>query len=133
MFYLRYLPFVIIGVLTLIIVVMNVKKNNFSEKDSLFWTIAGLIMILSPLYMGYVDRLAHFVGVDYPPALIFALIFIYVFFLLYRLSAAAHKQNERITELIQLNAIYENELRILKEKISKLESENNDVKGNHNV
>jgi len=117
MFYLRYIVFAILGVLTLIIVIMNVRKNRFSEKESLFWTIAGLIMILSPLYMNHVDRLAAMVGVDYAPSLIFALIFIYVFFMLYRQSAALHKQNERIVELIQLNAIYENELRTLREKV----------------
>ena len=117
MFYLRYMPFVALGLVTLIIVVVNVKKNKFSEKESFFWTIAGLIMTFSPLYMGYVDRFADLVGVDYPPALIFAFIFIFVFFLIYRLSATVHKLNERIIELIQLNAIYENELRALKEKI----------------
>ena len=116
MFYLRYMPFVALGIITLIIVIMNVRKNRFSENESLFWTIAGLIMIFSPLYMGYVDRLALMVGVDYAPSLIFALTFIYVFFLLYRLSASTHRLNERIVELIQLNAIYENELRILREK-----------------
>jgi len=121
MIYLRYVPFLVMGILTLIIVVSNVKKNRFSEKESLFWTIAGLIMALSPFYMGYIDRLAVMVGVEYPPALVFALAFVYVFFLLYRLSAATHKQNERIVELIQLNSIYENELRALKEKIKRIE------------
>jgi len=121
MMYLRYVPFFLIGILTLIIVVRNVRKNRFSEKESLFWTIAGLIMALSPFYMGYIDRLAALVGVDYAPALIFALAFIFVFFLLYRLSAAAHRQNERVVELIQLNSIYENELRVLKEKIKRIE------------
>ena len=117
MFYLRYITFAALGIITLIVVIMNVRKNRFSEKESLFWTIAGLIMILSPLYMNYVDRLAAMVGVDYAPSLIFALIFLYVFFLLYRQSATIHKMNESIIELIQLNAIYENELRTLREKI----------------
>jgi len=117
MFYLRSITFATLGIITLIIVIMNVRKNRFSEKESLFWTIAGLLMILSPLYTNYVDRLAAMVGVHYPPSLIFALIFLYVFFLLYRQSAAIHKMNESIVELIQLNAIYENELRTLREKI----------------
>jgi len=121
MFNLRYIPFVVLGLVTLVVVVMNVKKNKFSEKESLFWTIAGLIMVLSPLYMDSIDQLALMVGVEYAPALIFAFVFIFVFFLLYRLSAAVHKQNERIVELIQLNAIYENELRTLREKIDKQE------------
>jgi len=114
---------VIIGLLTLIILIINVRKNKFSEKESLFWAIAGMIMILSPLYMDHVDKLASLVGVEYAPSLIFALVFLFVFFLLYRQSATIHKMNERIIELIQLNAIYENELRVLKEKINKLESE----------
>ena len=123
MIVLRYIPFVIIGLLTLIILIINVRKNKFSEKESLFWAIAGMIMILSPLYMDHVDKLASLVGVEYAPSLIFALVFLFVFFLLYRQSATIHKMNERIIELIQLNAIYENELRVLKEKINKLESE----------
>jgi len=114
---LRYMPFVIIGIVTLVILIRNVIKNKFSEKESLFWAIAGLIMVLSPLYMDHVDKLASMVGVDYAPALIFALLFIFVFFLLYRLTANAHRQSEIIVELIQLNAIYENELRTLREQV----------------
>ena len=114
---LRYITFVVLGIITLAVVVMNVRKKKFSEKESLFWTIAGLIMVLSPIYMDYIDNLARAVGVDYAPSLIFALIFLFVFFLLYRQSATVHELNERIIELIQLNAIYENELRSLREKI----------------
>ena len=118
MFSIQFIPFVIIGIITLIIFIRNVIKNKFSEKESILWAIAAFVMILSPFYMGYVDRFANFVGVNYPPALIFALLFVYVFFLLYRHSAAQHKLNETIVELIQQNAIYEKELRDLTSKAS---------------
>ena len=121
MIVLRYVPFVIIGIVTLFALVVNVKKNKFSENESLFWAVAGLVMLFSPLYMDYIDTLSKSVGVDYAPALIFAMLFIFVFFLLYRQSAKVHSVNERVVELIQLNAIYENELRVLKEKIEKQE------------
>jgi len=124
MFNLRYMPFVVIGVLALIFLIVNVKKKKFSEKESIIWSIAVLIMILSPLYMDYVDKLAVLVGVSYPPSLIFAMLFLFVFFLIYRLSAAVHKLNEKVTELIQMNSIYENELRTMKEKLEKLENQN---------
>jgi len=114
---LRFMPFVLVGVITLVISIRNAMTNKFSEKESIIWTIAALIMMLSPLYMGVVDRIAHLVGVDYPPSLIFAFLFLFVFFLLYRQSAATHRMNEKLVELIQLNAIYENELRAIKEKI----------------
>jgi len=117
----RYLPFVVIGALTIVILIINLKKKKFSEKESLIWAIAGLIMVFSPLYMDYVDKLAAMVGVDYAPSLIFAVAFIFVFFLIYRLTAAVHKLNEKVTELIQLNAIYENELRALRESGNKPE------------
>ena len=112
----RYIPFVIIGVFTLILMIRNAARGKFSEKESLFWALAGLIMVTSPFYMDYVDRFSIMVGVTYTPALIFALVFVFVFFLLYRLSAAVHKLNERITELIQLNAIYEQEIRKLSKR-----------------
>jgi len=120
MIVLRYVPFVIIGIITLVAMVVNVKKNRFSENESLFWTIAGLIMLLSPLYMDHIDKISQSVGVEYAPALIFALLFIYVFFLLYRQSAKNHNLSEKLVEIIQLNAVYENELRQLKEEVKKL-------------
>lgn len=126
----RYIPFVIIGSLTLIMMIRNVVNGKFSEKESFFWAIAGLIMITSPLYMDYVDRFSIMVGVSYTPALIFALVFIFVFFLLYRLSAAVYRLNERITELIQLNAIYEHEIRKLsnnKDNTDIIESEHSNI------
>jgi len=122
----RYIPFVIIGAFTLIMMVRNVIKGKFSEKESLFWALAGLIMVTSPLYMDYVDKLSLLVGVTYTPALIFALLFIFVFFLLYRLSAAVYKLNEKMTELIQLNAIYEQEIRKLTNNAAV--TENEDIK-----
>ena len=122
----RYIPFVIIGAFTLIMMVRNVIKGKFSEKESLFWALAGLIMVTSPLYMDYVDKLSLMVGVTYTPALIFALLFIFVFFLLYRLSAAVYKLNEKMTELIQLNAIYEQEIRKLTNNAAV--TENEDIK-----
>jgi len=122
MFNVRYIPFVVIGVLALAVLIINVKKNKFSEKESIIGAIAGMILILSPFYMDYIDQLSLLVGVTYPPSLIFAMLFLFVFFLIFRLSAAVHKLTERVTELIQLNSIYENELRILKEKIEKLEN-----------
>jgi len=125
MFSMQFIPFVVIGIITLIVFIRNVIKNKFSEKESIIWAIAALIMILSPLYMGAVDRFVNFLGVEYPPALIFALLFILVFFLLYRQSAAQHKLNERVVELIQLNAIYEKELRSLGVKIGKQSPEEN--------
>jgi len=103
--------------------VRNVIKGKFSEKESLFWALAGLIMVTSPLYMDYVDKLSLMVGVTYTPALIFALLFIFVFFLLYRLSAAVYKLNEKMTELIQLNAIYEQEIRKLTKNAAGTEQE----------
>ena len=109
----RYLPFVVIGVFTLILMIRNAARGKFSEKESLFWALAGLIMVTSPFYMDYVDRLSIMIGISYTPSLIFALIFVFVFFLLYRISAAVYRLNERITELIQLNAIYEQEIRKL--------------------
>jgi hypothetical protein len=118
---LRYIPFVAIGLFTLIIMIRNVIRNRFSEKESLFWTVAGLIMVASPFYMGYVDRFSNMLGVTYAPSLIFALLFVFVFFLLYRLSATIHRLNERLVELIQLNAIYENELRTLKKRFEDID------------
>jgi len=110
----RYIPFVILGAFTLTMMVRNAIKGKFSEKESLVWAIAGLIMVTSPFYMRYVDRVSLFLGVSYTPALIFALLFIFVFLLIYRLSAMIYKLNERMTELIQLNAIYEQEIGKLK-------------------
>ena len=121
MYNLRYIPFVVIGAMAVVFLVINVKRNKFSEKESIIWAFAGLVLILSPFYMDYIDKLALLVGVTYAPSLIFALLFVFVFFLIYRLTAAVHGLNEKVTELIQLNSIYENELRALKEKIKKLE------------
>ena len=95
----------------------NAIKGKFSEKESLVWAIAGLIMVTSPFYMRYVDRISLFLGVSYTPALIFALLFVFVFLLIYRLSAMIYKLNERMTELIQQNAIFEKEIRKLKIKM----------------
>jgi len=120
----RYLPFVFIGVIALIVMIRNTIKGKFSETESLIWALAGLIMVTSPFYMDLVDRISLSIGVSYTPALIFALVFLFVFFLLYRLSAAVYRLNEKLTELVQLNAIYEQEIRKLSQGAATAEQKN---------
>ncbi|QPK94341.1 DUF2304 domain-containing protein [Actinomyces sp. zg-332] len=98
----KNLLFVFIGLLFFITTYRSVKKNIFSEKESFFWIILSCLLIISPVFVPVVDYVAHKIGIDYPPALLFLLIFAFCLLLIFRLSKHVYIQNEKLQELSQI-------------------------------
>lgn len=110
--------FVFLGIISMGIVYHNVKNSNFSEKESFFWMLASLIVMILPFCIPILNLSADKLGVEYPPSLLFLLSILFLFFLLFRLSKYLFIEHERIKELSQKLAILEfqiEELSIYKE------------------
>lgn len=97
--------FIIISLLCIIYVVIEVRKKNFSIKESFWWMFASLIMLLLSIFPYSIDKLAKLVGVSYPPALFFVLCIIFLVFMIFRNSRKISKQQEKIIDLAQQVAI----------------------------
>ena len=99
--------FVFLGILSMITVYSNVKNGNFSEKESFFWMMASLIVALLPFCIPILNRVSEILGIDYPPALLFVLSILFLFFLVFRVSKYLFIEHERVKELAQKVAILE--------------------------
>ena len=104
----------------IIFVILLVRKNKLDEKYSILWIMFSIIIIILALCTKLLDKISDYIGIFYPPALLFLFGFIFVIFYIIHLSVVVTKQNKSIIRLAQ-------EVAILNEKI-----ENNKEKNNKN-
>ena len=65
-----------VGLVVLLVIIQLVRRRKLDEKYALLWLLAGLTMIVLPLAVPSIDRLALAVGIHYPPALVFLVAFL---------------------------------------------------------
>ena len=102
--------FVVISVLALFYVIWNVKKKRFSIKESFWWFIGAVVMLLLSIFPYSIDKIAKLIGIEYPPSLLFILSVIYLLFMIFKNSKRIAEQQEKIIELAQHVAILENKV-----------------------
>lgn len=99
--------FIIIALLCLLYIVRAVRKNSLSIKESFWWFIASVAMLILAIFPYSIDSIAKIFGVDYPPSLFFVFCIIFLVLINFRSSRRIAIQNEKITELAQHIAILE--------------------------
>lgn len=104
--------FVIVAIVSIIYVISVVRKNKFSIKESFWWMMASFVMLVFAIFPKLFDNLAVFLGISYPPSLLFVICIIFLLFINFRNSKRIAEQQEKITELAQ-------NIAILKEKLDK--------------
>lgn len=102
--------FIILAVLSVIYVFYVVRKKKFSIKESFWWVIAAIAMLILAIWPYSLDKLAQRVGIDYPPSLLFVICIIFLLFICFKNSKRISEQQEKIIDLAQ-------ELAIIREKV----------------
>ena len=108
--------FIIIALLCMLYITIQVRKKKFSIKESFWWIVASLIMLILAIFPYSINSLAKSLGVSYPPSLLFVLCTLFLVFINFRNNRQIAEQQEKIIELAQ-------QVSILKEKSQK--SKNN--------
>lgn len=101
--------FIVFSVLCIIYVVIEVRKKRFSIKESFWWTIGSIVMLILSIFPHSIDYIAKKIGVSYSPSLLFVFCIIFLTFMIFKNSKRISEQQEKIIELAQ-------NLAILKEK-----------------
>jgi hypothetical protein len=109
--------FIVIGIFIVIYVYSKVKKKLFSEKESIYWMIFSIFIMLLAIFPKLIDNVSLFFGIYYPPSFIFLIGFVFLLILLFKQSQAINLLNERSKELAQINAILDEEIRTLRKQI----------------
>ena len=97
--------FVIIAILCILYIVSIVRKRKFSIKESFWWMLASIIMLLLAIFPYSIDFIAKIFGVEYPPTLFLVFCIIFLILINFKNSKRISEQQEKITELAQNVAI----------------------------
>lgn len=108
--------FIILSLLCMLYVVIEVRKKRFSIKESFWWMVASIIMLILSIFPHSIDFLAKLLGIAYPPSLLFVLCNVFLVFMIFRNSKRMAEQQEKITELAQNVSIIKEEVNQLKNK-----------------
>jgi hypothetical protein len=109
---------VLAGIAILVFVLNLVRKKKIREQYSLLWIVAALVLVLSAAFSPTIDRIAHLVGIYYPPAFLFLVAILMILVLQFHFSTVISNLREQNKALIQDVGILEAEVRRLRETVA---------------
>lgn len=101
--------FIIIALICMIYIITEVRKKKFSIKESFWWLVASVVVLLLAIFPYSINWLAKIFGVEYPPSLFFVFCIIFLTFINFRNSKKLSEQQEKIIELAQQVSIIKDE------------------------
>ena|SRR6266581_762923 len=108
---------VLIGLAMLALVLNLVRRKRLREQYSLLWIFSAVVLVLSAVFIRAVDRLAHAVGIYYPPAFLFLVAIVLVLVLQFHFSTVISNLREQNRSLTQELGIVSAELRDLRRSV----------------
>ena len=103
--------FIVLSIIAIIVVVMNIKRKNFSIQESFWWMVGSIVMLILSVFPGVIDGLAGLMNISYPPSLLFIISIIFLLFIVFRNSKRISQQQEKIIELAQQLSLVKNMLK----------------------
>lgn len=100
--------FIILSILIIFYIGHNVKKGNFTIKESFWWILGSIFMLFLSIFPKSIDIVAKKIGVSYPPSLLFVLAIVFLLFINFRNSKRIAEQQLKIIELAQNIALLKN-------------------------
>ncbi len=107
----------VVGLALLFFILDTVRRKRLREQYSLLWIASAAVMVLAALFIGSIDKLAHAVGIYYPPAFLFLLAILLVFMLQFHFSTVISDLREQNKNLTQDLGLLATELRELRRSI----------------
>lgn len=99
--------FIVIAIIAFLYIIHEVRKKKFSVKESFWWVIAAIIMLVLSVFPYSIDHIAKFLNVSYPPTILLVLCVIFLLFINFKSSKKIAEHQEKIIELSQRLAILE--------------------------
>ena len=106
-----------IVVLSLIIfsfVIRMLVKRNLNESNSVMWLLISLVALISGFFPDIISRISFWVGIDYPPALLFLLAIIVLLMIIFKNSMDLSKSDAKTHDIASTLSILREENAALK-------------------
>ena len=94
-----------IGAIIFLVILILVRRGKLQERYALTWFAIGIIVVVFGFFPTIIDRLAGLAGVNYPPALLFAIAVGVLLIQNLYLFILASQNEVRIKELLQQVAV----------------------------
>ncbi len=101
------LTILLVGTVLFVIIFELVRRRKFREELSVIWLAIGLGLIMSSFADRVIDPLAFRLGITYPPALVFVIIFFMLVFAMLYFSLVVSDLKSKNKELSQKMALLE--------------------------
>jgi len=105
--------FIVLAFALIAYIYAGVRKNQLSQDESILWMLGCLVVLLLGIWPDIIVILAKWIGIDYPPSLLFLMVSIFIIFLAYRNSRHISILGEKNKELVQRIALLEKRIRDL--------------------
>jgi hypothetical protein len=109
----------LVGVMMLVFILNLVRRKRLREQYSLLWILSAIVLVLCAVFTRSVDKLAHLVGIYYPPAFLFLVAILMVMVLQFHFSTVISNLREQNKSLTQELGILGAELRDLKRAVER--------------
>jgi hypothetical protein len=100
----------------LLVVLELVRRRRFLERYAILWLLSGVVLLGLAIWRGLLSKLAHAIGIVYPPNALFVVAFGFVLVLLLHFSLAVSRLSDQTKVLAQ-------RLALLEKRMSDVESE----------
>ena len=102
------------SLILLALVIELTRRRRLSDDYALTWIACAVALLAISVFRGALDRIALWLGIYYPPALLLLGLIALVFIAALSFSIVVSRQRRQIERLIQEVAILEAELRALR-------------------
>ena len=107
---------ILVGLAILLFILDLVRKKQLREQYALLWILTSVVLCLSAVFIGGVEKLSQLVGIYYPPAFLFLIAILMILVLQFHFSTVISNLRDQNKALIQDVGILASELKALREK-----------------
>ena len=111
------------GIVFLLAVINTVKKQRSFERESFYWVIGAIGMVILAINPNIIIKISHIVNIRYPPSLLFLISILFILYLLFKLTCQISNLREQNKELAQESIILKKRFKELQDEIKELKSQ----------
>lgn len=98
-------------IITGLLVIRQIKRKNLALKYTISWLFLLSVILIVSIFPAILGWLSSLMGIELPINMVFFLGFVFTLIIMYRLTEAASKMSQEITELTQKAALLDKELK----------------------
>ena len=96
---------IVCAVIYTIVVIKLLIKRKINEKNTIHWLSAVFLVLVLAAIPDILDKIAIFIGIDYPPSLLFLITSLVLFYIVLRQAVQISVLDDKVRELAQLIAL----------------------------